>query len=648
MERAIQPSLGPRLTWRGAKPHPAPCHPSVAWPRPARAAPAPPASSSALPSLRNSPPLSLIARGLVLAAAQQRQSTPADAAFNVSVNVNTKGSPASSDTDALDAMDNSSLTSMDWPEWIAATSSSDSDGGVLLPDAAERSTLQGESSSNGGVTTQESRTTVAGAVTLPDGEVLTGAVVASSTTTTVSEPTANGQASHGRDVVSWTGPQGGPQQQVSTTTIRMAFYAVAASFDRRQLETQLKTTYGSSNVHKYPDVIHVQTAPGKNGGPGSDVFFFDFGVVACWALTQEQEREVVRNLAVQCAVQPLPEKDHETDVFRCTYTSNPEYAVRRANGPNGQPTGHGQPAGHSATANSQPAPAPTATSTNGLATAMAAMAALTTAPPGAPTAAAVAPLSVDFDDESLAIGLVGRRVTRRGERGVVTSAPPSAGVAGAGVLAGGAGGRAAAEATAESSAPGAGPFSPSLLPFPPRISDDTVMLHVRHIGDIATQLAVSYGLAQSTKMCVFEKATAALGAETESLPVLLAENGKVHLSDTEIGKLLGRVFVLKRSVNLLGSVLGTPEFFWYAPDQLQALYSRITEYVELSTRAQLLNGRFEVLQELLELLRAQEENRHGTRLELVVIWLIVVEVVLGVFELLEMFGVIGIPHGGMH
>eukprot|EP00198_Chlamydomonas_reinhardtii_P005055 XP_001694391.1 predicted protein [Chlamydomonas reinhardtii] len=77
------------------------------------------------------------------------------------------------------------------------------------------------------------------------------------------------------------------------------------------------------------------------------------------------------------------------------------------------------------------------------------------------------------------------------------------------------------------------------------------------------------------------------------------------------------VFVLKRSVVLLSNVNDTPDFFWYAPDQLQ---------------------------EMLELLRAQEENRHGTRLELVVIWLIVVEVVLGVFELLDLFGVIGPPH----
>ncbi|KAG2484147.1 hypothetical protein HYH03_017029 [Edaphochlamys debaryana] len=521
-------------------------------------------------------------------------------------------------------MDNSSLTSMDWPEWIAATSSSDSDGGVLLPDAAERSTLQQQGESSNGGTSEMSSSALAAAVATAGGELVAGAAV-SSRTTTAAGKAANGLNGH-------KGQAGArlaaPPPQVATTTIRMAFYAVAASFDRRQLETRLKTTYGSSNVHKYPDVIHVQTAPGKNGGPGSDVFFFDFGVVACWALTQEQEREVVRNLAVQCAVQPLPEKDHETDVFRCTYTSNPEHAVRRSNDPNGQPTG--QPITNGQTPTVLPAASLGSMS-----------------------------MSAEFDDDSSPT--VARRITRRAQRAVAV--PTVAGPAAVGAVAataaalggGGGGSRVAAAVAAPAQAPpepeveelaasAAGPFS--LLTFAPRISDDTVMLHVRHIGDIATQLAVSYGLAQSTKMCVFEKATEALGQETEPLPVLLAEHGLVHLDQKEIGQLLGRVFVLKRSVNLLGSVLGTPEFFWYAPDQMQALYSRITEYVELSTRAQLLNGRFEVLQELLELLRAQEENRHGVRLELVIIWLIVVEVVLGVFELLEMFGVIGPKHGG--
>jgi uncharacterized Rmd1/YagE family protein len=34
---------------------------------------------------------------------------------------------------------------------------------------------------------------------------------------------------------------------------------------------------------------------------------------------------------------------------------------------------------------------------------------------------------------------------------------------------------------------------------------------------------------------------------------------------------MGRVFIQKSEVNLLSSVLDTPEFFWRAPDALQAL-----------------------------------------------------------------------------
>jgi hypothetical protein len=39
----------------------------------------------------------------------------------------------------------------------------------------------------------------------------------------------------------------------------------------------------------------------------------------------------------------------------------------------------------------------------------------------------------------------------------------------------------------------------------PQIGDDTLLLHARQRADVATQLAVSYGLAQSTQLLSFEK-----------------------------------------------------------------------------------------------------------------------------------------------
>lgn len=46
-------------------------------------------------------------------------------------------------------------------------------------------------------------------------------------------------------------------------------------------------------------------------------------------------------------------------------------------------------------------------------------------------------------------------------------------------------------------------------------------------------------------------------------------------------------------------------------------------------------------QEMLDMLRDHQNNHHSVRLEWIVIWLIVVEVVVGVFELLGLFGIVG-------
>jgi Uncharacterised ACR, YagE family COG1723 len=48
--------------------------------------------------------------------------------------------------------------------------------------------------------------------------------------------------------------------------------------------------------------------------------------------------------------------------------------------------------------------------------------------------------------------------------------------------------------------------------------------------------------------------------------------GCVQVSRTrkQIAQLIGMVFIQKSNVNLLSTVLDTPEYFWSAPDSLQA------------------------------------------------------------------------------
>lgn len=77
-------------------------------------------------------------------------------------------------------------------------------------------------------------------------------------------------------------------------------------------------------------------------------------------------------------------------------------------------------------------------------------------------------------------------------------------------------------------------------------------------------------------------------------PIFSGLVGKVAISRKEIAKLIGRVFLQRASVNLLSTVLDTPEYFWSAPDSMQSLYKRVCEYMELDQRVEVLNNRFQV------------------------------------------------------
>jgi uncharacterized Rmd1/YagE family protein len=77
------------------------------------------------------------------------------------------------------------------------------------------------------------------------------------------------------------------------------------------------------------------------------------------------------------------------------------------------------------------------------------------------------------------------------------------------------------------------------------------------------------------------------------------------------------------------------------PTSNLSFLDRLIEYLEIGDRVEILNSRFSVLQEMLDMLRDHENNAHSARLEWIVIWLIVVELVVGLLEVLGLFGLVG-------
>lgn len=79
--------------------------------------------------------------------------------------------------------------------------------------------------------------------------------------------------------------------------------------------------------------------------------------------------------------------------------------------------------------------------------------------------------------------------------------------------------------------------------------------------------------------------------------------------------------------------IDTPDFFW-KEDLLEQLYNLVMSYLEMSGRTEVLNRRLDMLRELLDVLQQQMESSHAVKLEWIVIWLIVAEVVLQVLKTL--------------
>ncbi len=91
---------------------------------------------------------------------------------------------------------------------------------------------------------------------------------------------------------------------------------------------------------------------------------------------------------------------------------------------------------------------------------------------------------------------------------------------------------------------------------------------------------------------------------TLSIPKQLAESGALQLKRHEALKLTGRLFKLRRDVNLVSNVLDVPELFW-SEASLKELYDAVREYMELKGRVQVLNDKLGVASDFVSAIQFQ-------------------------------------------
>ena len=192
------------------------------------------------------------------------------------------------------------------------------------------------------------------------------------------------------------------------------------------------------------------------------------------------------------------------------------------------------------------------------------------------------------------------------------------------------------------------------------ISNDVIILP--ESTSAKQRLALSYAIAQSTILSIFEARIDTKMEQYRHIPERLAEHGSMEISSRVLNRMIGEIFVVRHEVNLHSDILDAPDFFW-EEKKYEVEYNIMWGYLEMASRVDLLNKRvnfqldsmpifhnsestqqfiiltssssllilqIDLLRELLEVLQHQMVNRHGDFQGQIIVWTIVLYVVIEV------------------
>ena len=148
---------------------------------------------------------------------------------------------------------------------------------------------------------------------------------------------------------------------------------------------------------------------------------------------------------------------------------------------------------------------------------------------------------------------------------------------------------------------------------------------------IETKLAVSYAIAQSTKISYYEYKVALLIEQNNHIPRDLMNKGKIGLSRKELQKRLGQLFIEKHYTNLNSDVISVPDIIWELPE-IEEYFNKTFKYLDIQKRVDLLNQQLNTLNELFDMLKHDLDINHSSKLEWIIIILIAFEIVMNLIE----------------
>ena len=162
------------------------------------------------------------------------------------------------------------------------------------------------------------------------------------------------------------------------------------------------------------------------------------------------------------------------------------------------------------------------------------------------------------------------------------------------------------------------------------IDDDKIFIAKNdNFSKIVT--AYSFAIGQAHKLSVYEFLISKTIDKSIYIPKELSRRGKINLSNKNIAKLRGELFLIKSDINLGFELLDTPNYFWEHPNEV-VYYNEMSNYLELNQRIKILNKKINVVSEILSMLSDEQKHQDSSFLERVIIFLILIEVIIFLFH----------------
>src|SRR3954452_11558893 len=145
-------------------------------------------------------------------------------------------------------------------------------------------------------------------------------------------------------------------------------------------------------------------------------------------------------------------------------------------------------------------------------------------------------------------------------------------------------------------------------------------------------ILVGEALAKSAVLARHEREVAAVFDMTEPFARELAQGGRMRGGRRAILQHIGNALLVRHRVSGPVEVSEKPDILWDKP-QLERLYARLEDEYELKERAESLDRKLAVIAETAQVLTDIIDTRRSLRLELIIVFLILFEVLITVYQL---------------